>query len=135
MSKWLSFLADPNNQDMLSMLARHPRKSHDSSPYQVPMLMQDPERVMAVVVGSVLGSYEQDFVAIDPTGPLAWQVLSRRMVQVIDKNSPRCVFVVCGPAGDTVFPVVDSRHVVVRLSCSSITPQEANTLIQAAANV
>lgn len=135
MSKWIAFLSDPTNQALLAMLTKHPRAHRDGSPYQVPMLMTDPERVPAVVIGSVQGAYDQKFIVVDPTGPLAWRELSKRIIRVIDQNSPRCVFVVCGIPADMVFPVVDTRHVVVRLSEPTITADDADTLIQAAANV
>lgn len=136
MNKWIAFLSDPSNHAVLSMLARQPsRVGKDGSPYQVPMLMKDPTKIMAVVIGNVVGSHGDGFVVVDPSGTLAWKTFSKRILKVIDENSPRCVFVICGTNGDAVFPAVDSRHVIVRLSCNELSTEDAEAIISAAASV
>lgn len=135
MTSWLDFLSSPDNGDLLSMVVRHPpRLVNKYEPYRMTVLSTEPGRIMAVVVGKVIGEYCDRFVVIDPEGPLAWKALGRRMLRLVNKESPRCVFLVCGIQGDTMLPEINRGHVVVRLPCDEITVDEADGIIKTVAS-
>lgn len=135
MTTWLEFLADDKNKDLLSMVTRHPRRAANDAPYQMPILMEEPGRITAVVVGQVTGEYSSHFIAVDPTGPLAWRTLCTRLLKVVDETSPRCVFIICGTQAEMVVPKLADNHVVMRLPRPEISAIDARMIIIAAADL
>lgn len=136
MTTWLEFLGSAQNKDLLSMVIKQPRKAPiQFAPYQMPILMHEPGRITAVVIGEVTGDYSSQFIAVDPTGTLAWRTLCTRLLRVVEETSPRCVFIVCGAQAELVTPKISGNHVIVRLCRPEVSTADANALIDAAANL